>query len=230
MKFYFIRHGQTTCNSTGVHQGWGPIRLSELGREQAINAREKVKNIEFDKYYCSDLMRTQQTAELIFPEIFHSGKFILNEDIREIDTGAYFGINPKELQKIYGEEYDRRRIKMDLGIYGMESSEHLKARVRHFKETLEAEANEAAVESALEREIKKSESQKMLGNLHKSAKYEIVTHGGVIRTFALLVLGLPEKMVDSLPAGALNLNISNCSVSIFDFKPGKGWSIDAIGI
>ena len=112
----------------------------------------------------------------------------------------------------------------------MESSERLKARVRHFKETLEAEAAEIAVESALECEIKKSESQKMFGNLHKSAKYAIVTHGGVIRTFALLVSGLPEKMVESLPAGALNLNISNCSVSIFDFKPCKGWSIDAIGI
>ncbi len=217
MKFYFIRHGQTTNNSSGTHQGWGPIRLSELGRQQAENARQKFENVVFDKYYCSDLLRTQQTAELIFPEIFHAGKFEFDDDLREIDTGAFFGRTADEMLQIYGEEYRRCRHEMDLGIYGMESSEHLKERVRNFKKRLENEATNW-------------HSDEKIGNLHKSPKYAIVTHGGIIRTFLLLTSGLPKSMIDTLPAGILKVNISNCSLSIFDFTPSKGWSIDSIGI
>lgn len=229
MKFYFIRHGQTTCNISGAHQGWGPIRLSECGREQAKAAHEKLKNISFTKYYCSDLLRTKQTAEIIFPEVFHSGKIVFDENIREVNTGACFGKTPNELVNMFGDEYIRRRQKMDYGIFGMESSDHLKARLERFKKQLESEASELEFESELEREISESESKKSV-DLHKSTKYAIIAHGGVIKTFILLVSGLPENVIASLPAGTLNLNIANCSVSILDYRPGKGWSIDAIGI
>ena len=229
MKFYFIRHGQTTCNISGAHQGWGPIRLSELGREQAKAAHEKLKNISFAKYYCSDLLRTKQTAEIIFPEIYHSGKINFAGEIREVDTGACFGKTPKELTDMFGEEYIRRRQKMDYGIFGMESSDHLKARLDRFKKQLEAEANELRFESELEQKISETESEQF-ADLHKNTKYAIVTHGGVIKAFTLLVSGLPENVIAALPAGTLNLNISNCSVNIFDYRPERGWSIDAIGI
>lgn len=209
MKFYFIRHGQTTCNLTGTHQGWGPIRLSEKGRSQAAAAHEKLKDVEFDKYYCSDLMRTKQTAEIIFPEIFHNGGFIFDEDLREIDTGTYFGVHPDELRKLYGDEYERRRSIMDLGIFGVESSEHLKARVRNFRKTLEAEAE------------KSDDPEK---------KYAIVTHGGIIRTFALMVSGLPDELIDTLPAGIMRVHIKNCSVCVFSYTPGDGWLTEGLGL
>lgn len=210
MQFHFIRHGQTTCNASGVHQGWGPIRLSPEGRAQAAEAHEKYKDSKFDKYFCSDVLRTKQTAEIIFPEIYHSDGFIFDDDLREINTGAYFGRHPSELLKLYGSEYERRRHIMDLGIYGMEGSEHLKARVGRFKARLEAEAAAA--------------------DPHCEPRYAIVTHGGIIRVFALLVLGLPEEMLAKLPAGALRMNISNCSTTIFNYLPDKGWRLEKMGI
>ena len=207
LKVYFIRHGQTTCNVGGVHQGWGPIRLTALGKEQAKRARDKLSGEIFEKYYCSDLLRTRQTAEIVFPEIYHGGEFIFDENLREIDTGAYFGRSPAELTSLYGAEYDRRRRIMDLGPYGAESSEHLKSRVRRFMKRLEADAE-----------------------THRPEKLAVVTHGGIIRTFALLASGLPEELIERLPAGTLRLNIGNCTVSIFDYSKAKGWSIDSIGI
>ena len=209
MKFYFIRHGQTNCNISSAHQGWGPVRLSEKGRLQAAAAHDRLADVKFDKYYCSDLLRTKQTAEIIFPEIFHAGKFNFNEDLREIDTGTYFGVPASELRKIYGDDYERRRFLLDLGIYGVESSDHLKARVRHFRETLEAEA---------------------ANSTGTDEKYAIVTHGGIILTFALMVSGLPDDLIDTLPAGILKLQVRNCSVSIFSYTSEGGWVAESLGI
>ncbi len=206
MKFYFIRHGQTTCNASGVHQGWGPIRLSEIGRSQAAAAHERYAEVEFDKYFCSDILRTKQTAEIIFPEVYHSGGFVFDDDLREINTGAYFGRHPNELLELYGEEYGRRKSVMDLGIYGMESSDSIKARVRRFKARLEAEAQ--------------------LETRERELKYAVVTHGGIIKAFTLITSGLPEETLDRLPAGILRMDIQNCSTTIFSFTQKHGWHLE----
>jgi broad specificity phosphatase PhoE len=91
MKVYFIRHGQTTCNAAETHQGWGPISLSEKGFMQAAAIREYLEPINFDKIYASDLLRTRQTTEVLFPEEYRSGEINFDADIREIDTGALYG-------------------------------------------------------------------------------------------------------------------------------------------
>ena len=73
MKLYMIRHGQTTCNVAGKHQGWGPVSLSEKGFEQARKAKEYVRTVNYDKIFVSDLLRTRQTAEILFPEKYRAG-------------------------------------------------------------------------------------------------------------------------------------------------------------
>ena len=72
MKLYMIRHGQTTCNVAGKHQGWGPVSLSEKGFEQARKAKEYVRTVNYDKIFVSDLLRTRQTAEILFPEKYRA--------------------------------------------------------------------------------------------------------------------------------------------------------------
>lgn len=69
--FYIVRHGQSEGNAgfdagikkENVSEFGTP--LTELGRKQAKAAAEKLKKIHFDAVYSSDLLRAQQTAEII---------------------------------------------------------------------------------------------------------------------------------------------------------------------
>lgn len=201
MKVYFIRHGQTTSNSAGTHQGWGPIGLSERGFAQAAAAHDYVGCYEFDKYYASDLLRTRQTAEVIFPEKFHAGEIVFDADLREIDTGAFYGRHPEDVYKQFGEEYRKRRFIMDMGPLGVEGSEHIKERVKRFRTRLEADCAEIG-----------------------KGRIAVVAHGGIIRTFTMLTAGTPEE----LPAGIMRLEIKNCSVNVFEYTPEQGWMIGAL--
>ncbi|MCI8387970.1 MAG: histidine phosphatase family protein [Clostridiales bacterium] len=217
MKIYFIRHGQTVCNAAGTHQGWGPIGLSEKGFMQAAKAHEYLADVKFDKYHASDLLRTRQTAEVIFPDEYHEGRISFEEDIREIDTGAFFGKTADEMKALFGDEYMRRRLKMQYGIFGGEDVVHLCRRVGRFMKTLENEVIE----------LKESDSA-----VHK--KIAVVAHGGIIRAFTSIVVALEGcRSLDEIDYANLPyapFNASNCSISSFDFKSGRGWYIDQLNI
>lgn len=198
MKFYFIRHGQTTCNAAGKHQGWGPIGLTDKGFAQAKAAREYISPIRFDRIYASDLLRTRQTAEVIFPDEYHSGKISFEAELREVDTGALYGMGYDDLYPIFGDEYARRRLELDCGPYGAESSQHLRARVGQFMKKLEA----------------LSESEPSLERI------AIVAHGGIIRSALAIITGQPEDV----PVGRLPVQIDNCSVTVLEYANSR-WRI-----
>ena len=65
MGLYFERHGQTDWNVRGKLQGKSDIALNETGRLQAVETREKLKQVAMDAIYCSPLMRARETAEII---------------------------------------------------------------------------------------------------------------------------------------------------------------------
>lgn len=68
MEITVIRHSQTVENLQGVCQGQTCGTLSDRGREQAQELRQKLDNqgISFDLVICSDLSRAVQTAEIVF--------------------------------------------------------------------------------------------------------------------------------------------------------------------
>lgn len=63
----FLRHGQSTGNASGVHQGQAEFDLSELGRRQAqaLAERWQKEKRTFDTVISSPLARARQTAEII---------------------------------------------------------------------------------------------------------------------------------------------------------------------
>ena len=67
-EFYFIRHGESEVNRAGVRIGgesaWA--ELTDEGKDQARALGHYLKLIEFDAYYTSDVVRTQQTARYFF--------------------------------------------------------------------------------------------------------------------------------------------------------------------
>ena len=203
MKLYMIRHGQTTCNVAGKHQGWGPVSLSEKGFEQARKAKEYVRSVNYDKIFVSDLLRTRQTAEILFPEKYRAGELEFTEDLREIDTGVFFGRTLEDMYRLYGDVYLDCRKKMDYSALGGEGSLDVKRRVRRFMNHLEEMAHESRGE----------------------LKIAAVAHGGVIRAAATLIAGFPEDY----PFGRFPLRIDNCSVSVFRFREKTGgWEIEKL--
>ncbi len=63
----FVRHGQSTGNAQGIHQGQSDFPLSEQGREQAraLAARWAAQGVRYDRLITSPLARARQTAEIL---------------------------------------------------------------------------------------------------------------------------------------------------------------------
>lgn len=84
---YFVRHGQTDWNAGNRLQGRADIGLNPIGIRQAYETKEKLKNIKFDKVFCSPLKRAKETCQIITDEeIIFDGRLI------ERDFGEYEGL------------------------------------------------------------------------------------------------------------------------------------------
>ena len=87
MKVFIVRHGQIPSN---VQKRYPAVdeELTELGKQQALELREKIKDMEFDLIICSPLKRAKQTAQII-----NAGRFniIYDDRIREQDYGDLTG-------------------------------------------------------------------------------------------------------------------------------------------
>ena len=57
-----IRHGETDWNVQGRFQGQIDVPLNERGQSQAARMAERLAREPVDVFYCSDLLRTRQTA------------------------------------------------------------------------------------------------------------------------------------------------------------------------
>ncbi len=70
MKLYLIRHGESLANAAldlDNPTNYYDSKLSKKGIKQAQHLHNKIKHINFDKFYCSPLTRTIQTFSIIFP-------------------------------------------------------------------------------------------------------------------------------------------------------------------
>ena len=105
MELYVVRHGQTDGNVQQVIDGIRDIPLTEVGKVQAINARNSIEGIKFDLVVCSPLTRTKQTMELLtenkFPVIYESKIIerdcgeLMGKSFSEVDLDKYWNYNDK---------------------------------------------------------------------------------------------------------------------------------------
>jgi len=65
MRVVFLRHAEVQEDYIGKYNGHIDISLSQKGRLDAKRLSKEMKNIDFDKIYCSDLKRTRETLELL---------------------------------------------------------------------------------------------------------------------------------------------------------------------
>jgi len=104
-RIYLARHGQTAYNAEGRFQGQGPVPLDETGRAQAAELAERALAYDFAALWCSPLLRTRETAELVA----QSTGLDTREDPRlmETDSGAWTDRSFADVQAEAPEEFER---------------------------------------------------------------------------------------------------------------------------
>ena len=80
---YFV-HGTTTDNEQDKATGWLPGELSELGIQQAKDLGKLVADRQFDVFFCSDLKRAVDSAQLGFGDKY---EIIPDARLRECNYG-----------------------------------------------------------------------------------------------------------------------------------------------
>jgi 2,3-bisphosphoglycerate-dependent phosphoglycerate mutase len=101
------RHGQSEWNLKNLFTGWKDPDLTALGVDEAKAAgrRLKAKGIGFDIAFTSDLVRAQNTCQLMLDELGQSGlTTIRDQALNERDYGELSGLNKDDARKKWGEE------------------------------------------------------------------------------------------------------------------------------
>ncbi len=163
MKLFVVRHGESEANAARIHSGWGAFHLTEKGREQARETRKALSGMHFDRILVSDLVRTQETAQILVPE--RVGDFELRSDVREYNMGQFVGVSVEEMKKRFGEPYLKMLAQQDYSAIGCEEPEHFVERV-----------------SGMMREMEEYEGNVLL-----------VTHEGVGKCIEQYVVGTPFR-------------------------------------
>jgi broad specificity phosphatase PhoE len=96
-----IRHAEAEHLIEGLVGGWTDTKLTELGREQAKCTGAKLTKLLKNKrftFYCSDLSRSLETAEIIGSQIgIHP---IVVKELRELNNGIAANLSREEAIKV----------------------------------------------------------------------------------------------------------------------------------
>jgi broad specificity phosphatase PhoE len=98
MKFFLVRHAQTTANvNTVILGGRDEGELSERGKRQAKALAQRLAKENISEVYCSPSNRTRQTCESIMGG--RNCKIFNCEELREIDMGELAGMSHEQVEK-----------------------------------------------------------------------------------------------------------------------------------
>jgi broad specificity phosphatase PhoE len=157
-----IRHGLTDWNAEQRWQGHQDIPLNETGIDQARALARRLANWPIQALYSSDLKRAAQTADILAEAV---GLQVIHDRAwRERDAGAFQGLTRAEIKIQYPEEFNAM-TRGDVNTPGGEDNQELHTRAV------------GAFDKLLAR--------------HPGQMVAVVSHGGLLHTILLYVLGLP---------------------------------------
>jgi broad specificity phosphatase PhoE len=148
------------------------LPLTDLGRRQAEALAERLEGREISVLYSSDLTRALETARIVGKRLGLTP--IPDPRLREVDLGGWSGLTRAQVIARYPEEWERWGRGEDIDHAGGESFAQFWERVSDF------------IEEILRR--------------HPGETVLAVTHGGVSRMLAGVLLGLDlREMFTDLP-------------------------------
>lgn len=98
MHLLIARHGETVWNVERRIQGWGNSSLTERGRRQASQLAARLENVPLAGIYSSDLGRAVQTAQIVAAG--RSLTPITLTDLRETSWGDWEGKTAADIQTV----------------------------------------------------------------------------------------------------------------------------------
>ncbi len=179
----FIRHAQSTWNEVRRWQGHANPPLAESGRRQARLLAQRLAKWKIDCLYASDLLRAAETAEIIGAAI---GLKPIHDSLwRERGFGALEGLTAEEIALQFPEAWASRMVGPISGVPGAEPQADVIAR------SLAGCSN--------------------LLTQHQDQTVVVVSHGGMILTTLVHLLGLPPSGHSLLVVGK-NTSISRVAI------------------
>jgi broad specificity phosphatase PhoE len=97
------RHGQSDWNAARRWQGHADRPLTEKGREQARALAERLRHVELDAVYSSDLRRAAETAAAVSDDVIEL------PELREVDVGSWSGLTRAEAEERFPQGVARWR-------------------------------------------------------------------------------------------------------------------------
>ncbi len=131
MNIYLTRHGLTEWNVTNKIQGQTDTPLSEDGKKQAEEAREKLKDTNIDVVISSPLVRAVDTAKIITKG--RNLEILTDDRIKERCFGALEGASKDLLKKMLKEAFC---FGEKTNVEGMEEFDDLYKRTKEFFEEI----------------------------------------------------------------------------------------------
>lgn len=186
---YLVRHGQSQANEAGIMQGSQiDTPLTELGKEQALFAKEKLQGIFFDQSYASPLKRAKQTAKIITRKDPRLDKRLL-----EFDYGSWDGQKLSDIYQKYAQYFDEN--------YNL------------LPNSWEASGGQTYVEVTTKVKSFLTDVQKK----HKNETILVVSHGFTIKLLVayLLDIGKLESLNEPANASVTKIVLKNDTQTLF---------------
>ena len=103
---YLMCHGDSRQDDVKRYIGQTDLVLNERGIEQARYWQGKLSSVSFYRIYCSDLVRSLETARIIAQD--REVQVCSLSELREINLGAWEGLSVTEVRQRFPGEYERR--------------------------------------------------------------------------------------------------------------------------
>lgn len=118
-KIFLVRHGQDTDNATGILNGRRDTELTELGRKQAMQVAEKLRDNDVQIIYASPLKRAYETARII-AERLGIDEVVADEHLIEREFGILTGKPVTDIPKYTDKILSTDRVNYFLEVEGAE--------------------------------------------------------------------------------------------------------------
>lgn len=131
IRFYLVRHGETSGNQEGKFRGREDFELNETGIAQAKLLGQELSSVSFHAIYSSPLVRAMKTAEIIAS--YHQLKVIPDDRLTNISLGSWEGVPRVVIKKQFPHLFQLWNTTPEKLIFpGMEPLRQVQKRVMNF--------------------------------------------------------------------------------------------------
>ncbi len=101
MRFFFIRHGETTANKNRIFQGTSDYPLTDEGKEEIRRIGKYIEHIKFSKLITTPLSRAKDSADIIMKILKNPPEVFIDSKLVEMNYGEWEGKFYDEIKEKY---------------------------------------------------------------------------------------------------------------------------------